>query len=165
MWPDCLLPISDPDIEDHFVFFQQILAGMREIRATKKIHFRHQLRFTVACNQRRREFLDRTLPFFQSLTNAQLMDAGAIKIGAYFHFEDAAIAVELPDLDAQLQAQRKKDREKNLSTLARAIASKRAQLANENFTSRAPADVVAKVRDTLRTLEQKQQEILKEFAA
>jgi valyl-tRNA synthetase len=53
------------------------------------------------------------------------------------------------DIDAEIQRQ-----EKQKAELAKMIVAKEKKLSNENFVSRAPADVVQRERDSLTQLKQ-----------
>ncbi len=95
------------------------------------------------------------MPYFQSMAGASAMAWGpAVQspvMSANFSAAGCDVFVDLADhIDVATEITRQ---EKLIQQLHSQIASKEKQLANENFVSRAPADVVAKERAALLELQ------------
>ncbi|HEX4129280.1 MAG TPA: valine--tRNA ligase [Pirellulales bacterium] len=150
-WPEPDVRRQDVEIEARFARFQEVLKGLREIRARQNIPPKTPIKFSVRCDAALVELLRPMAGYFESMAGATATGWGPstappatsanITAGAAELFVDL---VGLIDVDAEI-ARKEKDRE----NLAKQIQAKEGKLANENFVSRAPADVVAKERASL----------------
>ncbi len=154
-WPESDPARRDPEIEERFARFQEVLRAVREIRSRQNVPPRQSIEFAARCNAATRALLLPMEPYFVSMAGARPTAWGpeveAPPISANATLPGIEIFVDLAgliDLDAEIA--RKKDEVARLDTR---IAAQRKKLANENFVQRAPAAVVQKERDTLRDLE------------
>ncbi|MDA7977624.1 MAG: valine--tRNA ligase [Pirellulales bacterium] len=156
----------DAAIEDQFAHFQEVLRNVREIRNRQNIAPKKQVEFLVRCEAGVAELLTPMAAYFESMAASTLRSAGpdaeAPQTAATASAPGMEIFVDLAgliDVDAE-KAKNLKQKE-NLTKL---IAGKQGKLSNQNFVSRAPAEVVQKERDALADL-QKQLAAIEEFLA
>jgi valyl-tRNA synthetase len=164
-WPAADLERQDGEIEARFDLFQRVLGGLREIRSRQNIPPKTPLEFVVVCQPSEAALLAPMEPYFVSMANARPREIGpnATKpaTAASFLVRDFWTFVDLAGLvDVGAEIAR---REKELASLTGAIASKHKQLGNQNFVSRAPADVVAKERAALAALEDQLRALIAEL--
>ena len=153
-WPAVDAARQNPEIEARFARFQQVLKGLREIRSRQNISPKTPIRFGVRGGNEAIALLRPMEAYFDSMAGAQAVQWGAeVESPARnetFAVEGAEIIVDLTDfVDAAAERARNK---KEIEKLGSMIANKEKQLSNENFTKRAPADVVAKEREALERL-------------
>ncbi len=153
-WPTAHLQDIDEAIERQFAMFTSVVGAVREVRARQGVAPRELIRFVVQCSDDMAMLLKDMGPFFSSLANAQCLEAGQHAplpaLRAHVALGQADVFVDLSglvDVDAEISRN-----EKLLENLTKQIQSKQNKLNNENFVSRAPADVVAKERDSLHEL-------------
>ncbi|HTM54101.1 MAG TPA: valine--tRNA ligase [Pirellulales bacterium] len=155
-WPEADEARADEEIESRFARFQELLAGLREVRSRQNIPPRTPIRFSVRSVDATRDLLAPLTPYFDAMAGAHATAWGpqvaAPPAAASFVAAGAEVFVDLAGhIDLEAEVARKK---KELERLASAIAGKQRQLANENFVSRAPAAVIEKERAALAELEQ-----------
>lgn len=157
-WPEADPSWQDRQIEDQFAHFQEVLRAVREIRSRQNVPPRQRLEFHVRCDQAVADLIEPMRPYFDSMAGARLVSAGPQArppaLSSNVTVSGLDVYVDLAGL-IDVEAERSKKREE-LRRLEGMIASKQKKLANENFVSRAPADVVAKERESLRDLESQQ---------
>ncbi|MCA9134375.1 MAG: class I tRNA ligase family protein, partial [Planctomycetales bacterium] len=161
-WPTPEPAHRDPRIEQQFSRFVAVLGALREIRSRQNIPPKEEVTFTVACDAATEQLLEPMLPFFQTLAGANCVGLGSgfavPDTPAQLTVEGLEVTLDLGKfIDVPAEIQRN---EKLLENLLQQVASKQSKLANENFVSRAPADVVAKERDSLAALQQQQQSVV-----
>jgi valyl-tRNA synthetase len=154
-WPKPDLGRRDAEIEARFVYFQEVLRGLREIRSRQNIAQKTAIRFSARCSRATAELLEPMSRYFDSMAGAQAIAWGpeAAPPGTHAHvsLKDVELYVDLEgliDVKAEL-ARLEKDRER----IQQAIAAKQKKLANASFVERAPADVVEKERSSLADLQ------------
>jgi valyl-tRNA synthetase len=153
-WPQPDLQRQDPEIEARFALFQAVLGAVREIRTRQNITGKSPVRFSVRGPDSTCQLLKSMEPYFQSMANAECVASGShIKPPATHAAVTAGgveVIVDLTGLiDVSAEIARLEQQEKKLLQL---IAGKEAKLNNANFASRAPADVVAKERESLEAM-------------
>jgi valyl-tRNA synthetase len=155
-WPVLDQRWQRPDIENQFALYQNTLGALREIRARQNLAPRKQILFSIRCSDDVAESLRPMASYFKSMAAAELTEMG-IKI------EAPAInaAIPLPemeifvDLDGLIDKAAERTRlEKEKAKIEGGIKSKRAKLANQKFTSSAPAEIVERERVGLVQLEE-----------
>jgi valyl-tRNA synthetase len=155
-WPVANPADRNAEIEARFGRFQEVLGGLREIRARQNIPPRESIRFVCRCDAATRQLLEPMSPYFASMAGASCdswaTDAQSYANSASFTAAGAEVSVDLADfIDVEAEIARlTKDRER----LQQGIANKQRQLGNENFVSRAPAEVIAKERAALAQMEE-----------
>lgn len=153
-WPLAEAARRDATVEARFARFQELLRGLRDVRGRQNIPPRTELRFAVKCDDELTELLRPMEAYFVSLAGARATGWGAAvdppATCAKFTLGSAEVFVDLAgliDVAAEL-AKNEKEREKVVGF----IAAKEKKLANESFTSRAPAHVVDQERQSLEEL-------------
>jgi valyl-tRNA synthetase len=150
-WPTCDAARQDPAIEARFGRFQEVLKGLREIRSRQNIAPKARIDFAVRCDLDTADLLRPMAPYFDSLTGARGTawgpDVEPPATRAHVGLPGIEIYVDLAGL-IDVPAEIAKN-ERELEKLRGLIAAKEKKLTNEAFTSRAPADVVAKERASL----------------
>ena len=155
-WPESDPTLQDPEIEQQFDRFQIVLAGVREIRSRQNIPPKTPIQFYIRASRDDVELLAPLTAYFASMAGAELVDSGPEidppTPSAHVHAAAFEIFVDLKDhIDVEAEIARS---ERELEKLAGRIAGKKGKLSNENFVSRAPADVVEKERTELNQLQQ-----------
>jgi valyl-tRNA synthetase len=166
-WPEADVSRQDPQIEQRFAVFQQVLSGLREIRSRQNIPPKTPIRFVGRCDDATAGLLAPMNPYFAAMANAQSggwgSDAAAPATGTRFSIDGGEILIDMSGhIDVQAEITRK---QKELSGIAAAIQGKRRQLDNRNFVERAPADVVEKERSALSALEDQERQLHSELMA
>ncbi len=153
-WPKPDIEFQDAEIEARFARFQAVLAGLREVRSRQNIPPKTPIHFSVRTDAATESSLKPMAPYFASMAGATATAWGvAIQPparAASFSAAGCEVFVDLAghiDIDAELARG-----EKELDNLRAQIAAKEKKLSNENFVSRAPADLVAKEREGLHAL-------------
>ncbi|MGE0759147.1 MAG: class I tRNA ligase family protein, partial [Pirellulaceae bacterium] len=155
-WPEANLRWQDTTIEARFATFQAVLGAVREIRTRQNIDRRTRIRFLVRAVADVCELLRPMQPYFESMANAESAEWGPQVTPPTTH---AAVTVRGIDvivdlsglIDVAAELQRNEQLEKKLFGQ---IEGKRKKLDNESFVARAPVDIVAKERESLRQLEE-----------
>jgi len=155
-WPEADKGAQDAEIEARFAQFQEVLKGLRDIRSRQNIPPKAPLTFVVRADDATVKLLKPMEPYFESMAGARATAWGpnvaAPETSAGFHAGGGEVLVDLADhIDVDAERARL---EKELKRVIGAIASKQKQLANENFVSRAPAEVIEKERAALAQLEE-----------
>jgi valyl-tRNA synthetase len=150
-WPVSDPRHVDPHIEAQFARFQEVLGGLREIRSRQNIPPKTPIEFTVRCDAEAEALLKPMEPYFNSMAGASSTAWGKNveppAASASFAASGLDVFVDLADfIDVEAEIVRLT---KELARLDGAIAGKQKQLANENFVSRAPAEVIQKERAAL----------------
>ncbi|MCC9654971.1 valine--tRNA ligase [Rhodopirellula halodulae] len=147
----------DSQIERQFSEFQQIVAAIRQIRASQNIAPKETLPVGIRCSESSQELLQPMTAYFEALTGAEIQSLGPETVA----FEtDAHIALAEVDVDVHVDLEKFIDVEAELGRLEKLqkqltgqIAGKQNKLSNESFVSRAPADIVQKERESLAALQ------------
>jgi len=157
-WPRAVSSDHDAGIQRQFSEFQQVVAAIRQIRASQNISPRDQVPVAIRCDAQSRELLEPMAAYFEALASA---DVVAIGPSATAFETDAHVAIASADVDVHVDLEQFIDVEAELARLQKAetqlsgqIGGKEKKLANENFVSRAPAEIVAKERESLESLQQ-----------
>ncbi len=158
-WPKADTSRQDAEIEARFAKFQALLAGLREVRSRQNIPPKTPIRFSVRSDAATRELLEPMGPYFNSMAGATI-EAWSPEVtspprSANFTAADCEVFVDLAehiDIDAEIARG-----EKEIEKLREQIAAKEKKLSNESFVSRAPADVVQKERESLKSLQDRLQ--------
>jgi valyl-tRNA synthetase len=153
-WPEPL-SIRDDEARATVAQWQEKIQAIRNLRAERNVPQSARVAPLIVCDGRVADQLRAGEAFIKSLTNA-----GSLLIAASANRpSDSAVAV-LSDAEVVLPLERLIDKQaecaklrKTLADLDRQMAPLQAKLANEAFTSRAPAEVVAGQRAKLGELE------------
>lgn len=165
-WPEADESLIDSDIETQFKLFQDTLHAVRDIRARQNVPPKTTISFTVRCDDDTAARLKPMAAYFESMAGATLEALGpdveppALVAGATLTLGEVFVDLaDLIDLDAEIERQTK-ELEKTIGL----ITGKEKKLSNENFVSRAPAEVVQKERETLEQLHAQQASIEQNLA-
>ena len=166
-WPVADAARHDAEIEARFARFQEVLRGLREIRSRQNIPPKTPIAFGVRCDEPTAELLRPMEVYFQAMAGARATGWGPgvepPSTSAKLALAEAELYVDLEgliDLEAEL-TRHGKEREK----LEAFVRSKQAKLENAGFVARAPADVVAKERQSLEEAQQRLAAISAEILA
>lgn len=150
-WPEVDSARIDQKIEEQFADFQAVMSAVREVRQSQNIPPKEPVSFTVRCDAATAELLAPMKPYFESMARATALefgpDATSPERSASKSLAGKEVHVDISaffDVDAE-RARLEKERDQ-LTTFTKSIAGK---LSNENFVSRAPAEVVQTERDKL----------------
>ena len=150
-WPEYDRGRHDPLIEQQFSQFQSVLGSVREIRSERNIPPKAQVEFSVRCLPAVVDLLAPMEPYFQSMA-AVTCTAWGPQVEpppscASVRQGDIEVYVDLKDfIDVEAEIARlNKERDRLLGL----ITQKRKKLANEQFVTRAPENVVQRERDSL----------------
>jgi valyl-tRNA synthetase len=151
-WPEADASLIDQEIERRFALFQEVLRGLREVRARQdQLSPKTVIEFSCRCDEKSLALLKPMQPFFESMASAKPTNIGpqvtAPPISAHFTASGVDVYVDLAGhIDVAAEIARK---EKEAAKVDQLIAAKEKQLSNEAFVSRAPAAVIAKERAAL----------------
>ncbi len=153
-WPVARKEDRDAQIEALFARFQEVLRGVRDIRARQNVPPRTTVRFSIRTDAELAEALRPMAPYFVSMAGAELTEIGpqttAPPLCAGIALPAMEVFVNLAGvIDVEAECARKR---KELADLEKFIAAKRNKLQNQSFIERAPAEVVQKERDSLNEL-------------
>ncbi|HUY92651.1 MAG TPA: valine--tRNA ligase [Pirellulales bacterium] len=150
-WPQAEMQRQDAQIEARFARFQEVLRGLREIRSRQNIPPKTPIEFSARCDATTAALLEPMAPYFASMAGAKAVawgpDAAPSATHAQISLKDLELFVDLEgliDIDAEIARL-----EKERGRLEGLIAGKEKKLSNEQFTARAPAEVVEKERAAL----------------
>jgi valyl-tRNA synthetase len=158
-WPAADTSRIDPTIEARFARFQEMLRGLRDIRARQNITPKTAIRFALKCDAATADLLRPMGSYFASMAGAEATGWGEavqpFATVATLTLPFGELYVDLEGLiDVAAEIVRK---EKERDNLANLIRGKESKLGNASFVERAPPEVVAKERQSLdearRTLE------------
>jgi valyl-tRNA synthetase len=148
-WPEPETARQDDQIEAQFTEFQAVLKTIREIRSRQNIPPRERIEFSVRCDETTAAMLVPMVPYFASMAFARATGWGpSVKppaLAASVMLAGKEIHVDVSrfmDFDAEIARL-----EKELANLQNRLKGIDAKLGNENFTNRAPADVVHQQRN------------------
>lgn len=155
-WPEPCVAHQDEQIEQQFSRFVAVLGALREIRSRQNIPPKEEVTFTVGCDAATSQLLQPMQAFFETLAGAKCVGLGSgfpiPDMPAQMIVEGLEVTLDLGKfIDVEAEIERN---EKLGENLAKQIAGKQGKLGNESFVSRAPAEVVQKEREALRTLQQ-----------
>jgi valyl-tRNA synthetase len=153
-WPQVDASLQDAEIEARFGKFQALLGGLREVRARQNIAPKTPIHFSVRCDPDTAKLLEPMTAYFASMAGATATAWGpgvqSPPLSANFTAAGCEVFVDLAEhIDIAAEITRN---EKEIEKLQAAILVKEKKLSNESFTSRAPADVVAREREQLQEL-------------
>ena len=154
-WPEADAAHEDAVIEEQFADFQAVLGAIREVRTRQNVPPKETVPFCVRCDAATAKLLEPMGPYFTQMARAKATGWGP-KVNA----PDMAASVTKPggssaievhvDISAFIDVDAERQRlEKQAGDLQRHIASMEKKLGNENFVSRAPAEVVEQQRTKL----------------
>ncbi|MDZ4821475.1 MAG: class I tRNA ligase family protein, partial [Planctomycetota bacterium] len=157
-WPAVDAGLQNAAIEEQFAKFQQLLGGLREVRARQNIAPKTPIRFAVRCDAATVSLLQPMEPYFAAMAGATATAWGpeveSPALSANFNSADCEVFVDLAEhIDIGAEISRN---EKELEKIAGFIAAKEKKLSNESFVSRAPADVITREREQLEELHTRQ---------
>jgi len=160
-WPEVPRQWRDAALEERFGRLQETIVAVRNVRAFYNIASSVPLKLHVRCQPEVATQLQDVASQFDNLAKTMLEAAGLEverPIGAAaFSLGDADGFIPLEgiiDRDAERARQ-----EKAAEKLRGQIAGHEKKLANENFTKKAPPEVVEQVRETLSSLQRQLQSI------
>jgi valyl-tRNA synthetase len=166
-WPDPPAAWTDERTERQFGTFLAVIAAIREIRARQNVPPRTRVPAAIRTGGDVAELLEPMRAAIDSMAGVTLTALGPAAMGAAGATTGTAAGcdvfvdlAELVDVDAEI-ARLEKDNAKTEGF----IAAKRAKLANETFTARAPEAVVAAERAQLAELEERQAKGMAALAA
>jgi valyl-tRNA synthetase len=150
-WPVADKAHIDPTIEQQFAEFQAVLGAVREIRMAQNIPPRTPVEFRVRCSAATAKLLEPMRPYFSQIAEATCTELGPAATAPARSVSKPAGASDVHvDVSAFFDVGAEKSRLTkeilNLRGLADALEKK---LANDNFVTRAPAEVVQQQRDKL----------------
>lgn len=155
-WPEFDEPMQDPQIENQFSVFQSTLSALWELRSRQNIPPKAEVDFWVRTSAENASLLNNMVPYFASMSKstAQAIGPDVTPSGLTATVSLPGIEVivnldEFLDIDAEIKRQ-----EKQQADLTKLIAGKEKKLSNENFVSRAPADVVERERESLTQMQE-----------
>ncbi len=155
-WPQAVEEHRDASIEDQFARFASVLGALREIRSRNNIPPKEEMPFTLSCDASAAALLEPMKPYFKALAGSicnGLGDEVAVpEMPARMSVDSMEVIVDLGkfiDVDAEIARNEKQEQ-----NLLKQIKGKEGKLSNENFVSRAPAEVVESERASLEDLKQ-----------
>jgi valyl-tRNA synthetase len=154
-WPLGDTSHIDARIEEQFADFQSVLGAVREIRMAQNIPPREPVEFRVRCDAATATLLEPMQPYFTQMAKATCTawgpDATAPEVAASSQITSTRGPVEVHvDVSRFIDVEAEKARlAKQMDQLRGHAKSIEGKLANENFVSRAPAEVVQQQRDKL----------------
>jgi valyl-tRNA synthetase len=156
-WPSVDKARQDAESEARFARFQDMLAGLREIRSRQNIPPKTEISFSLKSDEATARLLEPMAPYFESMAKARGVawgpQATAPATSANVNVSAGELFVDLTgliDVPAEI-ARNEKERDR----LAGSIASKKKKLENASFVERAPPDVVATERRSLAEQEER----------
>ena len=155
-WPETNDDHYDETIERQFAEFQEVVGAIRRIRSSQNIPPRETVPASIRCSDSSQKLLEPMTDYFKALAGAEVVQLGP---EASAFETDAPLAIPSIDVDVHVDLEQFIDVEAELSRLekllgqlVKQITGKEAKLSNENFVSRAPAEVVEKERASLNDL-------------
>uniref|UniRef100_UPI00263A1E29 valine--tRNA ligase n=1 Tax=uncultured Gimesia sp. TaxID=1678688 RepID=UPI00263A1E29 len=165
-WPELPQTWQDPALEKRFERLQEMIVAVRNIRAVYKISPATPLQLFLRCEPNIADDMQNVASQFDNLAKTLLESAGADvqrpSGSATFSLNDVDGFISLEgviDLEAELERlQLEADKVK------KHIEASEKKLANKSFVDRAPADVVAGVKETMEVQQKKYQSIQETIA-
>jgi valyl-tRNA synthetase len=153
-WPSIWVQWQDRPLERRFQRLQETIIAVRNVRAANNIPPATTISLLIRCSAEVAEDMQHVAGQFPNLAKAELTAVGPDverpRASTSFSLPDADGFIPLAgviDVNAELARQHAE-----AAKLRKHIAGHEAKLANEKFTAKAPADVVANVRETLANL-------------
>ena len=154
-WPTPPAAWRDAETEARFGSFLGVVGGIREIRARQNVPPRKTVEVAIRCPVELAGLLEPMRPAIESMAVCGITGLGPEAVAAAGAAETSAAGcdlfidlADLIDVDAEIDRT-----SRELVKLEALIKGKRGKLANEQFTSRAPAAVVEKERAQLAEFE------------
>ena len=154
-WPVADASRVDAQIEAQFSDFQAVLGAVREIRTRQNVPSKESIKFCVKCDPARGQRLAAMQPYFTQMARAAGTawgpEAEAPEIVASVTLSGPQAGMEVHvDVAAFIDVEAERSRlSGERDKLLKFVCSLEGKLNNENFVSRAPADVVQQQRDKL----------------
>ena len=150
-WPEVDAARIDKTIEEQFADFQAVMSAVREVRQGQNIPPKEAVSFAVRCDAATAELLAPMKPYFESMARATALEFGPKASPPERSASKSLAGMEVHvDISAFFDVDAERTRlEKERDQLAKFTKSIEGKLANENFVSRAPAEVVQTERDKL----------------
>ncbi len=155
-WPEGNPAHIDQVIEQQFSRFVTALGALREIRSRQNLPPKEEITFTISCDAATQKLLEPMAPFFKALAGATCTGLGEKltppQMSAQVSVDGMEVSVDLGkfiDIPAEIARNEKLE-----ANIVKQIAGKESKLSNATFVDRAPADVVAKERESLEELRQ-----------
>jgi valyl-tRNA synthetase len=150
-WPTVDTARIDETIEQQFAQFQAVMGAVREVRQAQNIPPKEPVRFTVRCDAATAKLLEPMKPYFDSMARATAIEFGPAAKPPERSASKSLTGMEVHvDISAFFDVDAERTRlEKERDQLAKFAKSLEGKLANANFVSRAPAEVVQAERDKL----------------
>jgi valyl-tRNA synthetase len=154
-WPVADAAAIDETIEAQFSDFQAVLGAVRELRMAQNVPPREAIQFSVRCDDATAKLLEPMQPYFTQMAKATSTawgpQATAPEIAATSQVSGTGGPIEVhvdvsPFIDVEAEKTRLAKELDQKRGFAKALEGK---LGNENFVSRAPADVVQQQREKL----------------
>jgi len=154
-WPTADEARVDAGIEEQFADFQAVLGAVREIRMGQNIPPREPVDFCVRCDEATAKLLEPMQPYFLQMAKATNVGWGPAvtppEVAASAQVSGSRGPVEVHvDVSRFIDVDAERTRlAKQLESLKNHVKALETKLSNENFVSRAPADVVEQQRTKL----------------
>ena len=155
------------EIEQQFSQFQEVLRAVREIRSRQNIAPRDEIEFSIHCSVADEQLLRPLEGYFESMANARCVAWGELvaapENSASVRVGEMEVFVDLKDfIDVDAEIERNTVMEQKLLGQ---IQGRQKKLANEQFTARAPAEIVERERAGLVQLEEELAAVRKSLEA
>ncbi len=156
-WPEVDEAHIDADIERQFAQFQAVISAVRNLRTENNIPPKEAVSFSVRCDAATQALLEPMAAYFESMARATVTAMGPDitppERVASKPLEGMEVHLDISDFfDADAEKKRLEGEQEKLTKFAKSIQGK---LGNENFVSRAPAEVVQAEREKLAEVEEK----------
>lgn len=161
-WPNVNESWQNAEIEEQFSTFVSVLGALREIRSRQAIPPKEEVTFTVACEPAAASLLEPMQPFFAALAKAKCTGLGdgfeIPEVPSQISVDGMEVTLDLGKfIDVEAEIERNQKLKANLE---KQIKGKESKLSNENFVSRAPAEVVQKEKASLEELKQQLESVV-----
>lgn len=155
-WPEADASHIDTDIERQFAQFQAVISAVRNIRTENNIPPKESVNFSVRCDASTKKLLEPMSAYFTSMARATVAamgpDVTPPERVASKPLEGMEVHLDISDFfDVEAEKKRLASEQDKLAKYVKSINGK---LSNENFVSRAPAEVVQAERDKLAEVEE-----------
>jgi len=166
-WPVADVARIHVEIEQQFSQFQEVLRAVREIRSRQNIAPRDEIEFSIHCSSADEQLLRPLEGYFESMANARCVawgesvetpeNSASVRVGEMEVFVDLK---DFIDVDAEIERNTAMEQK-----LLGQIQGRQKKLANEQFTARAPAEIVERERAGLVQLEEELAAVRKSLEA
>ena len=150
-WPEVDPARIDKSIEEQFSDFQAVMGAVREVRQGQNIPPKEPVNFSVRCEEATAKLLEPMKLYFESMAKATGTEFGPNATPPERSASKSLPGMEVHvDISAFFDVEAERARlEKEKQRLTKFVKSIEGKLGNENFVSRAPAEVVAAEREKL----------------